>query len=80
MMAPFGVDVTVNDPLAKVRRFVADNHPPYQTVYDDHGAAVRAFGALATSYVVIVGGDDRIAYTGDGPDQDLSAALAKVVK
>ena len=75
----YGVNVTVNDPLSHVRRYVAENHPPFIAVYDDHGAAVRAFGALATSYVVVVDRNGRIAYTGDGADQDMPAILTRVL-
>jgi thiol-disulfide isomerase/thioredoxin len=75
----YGVNVTVNDGKAHVRRYVADNHPPFVPLYDDHGVAVRAFGALTTSYVVIVDRNGRIAYTGDGGDQKISAELARVV-
>ncbi|MGH7524120.1 MAG: TlpA family protein disulfide reductase [Gemmatimonadales bacterium] len=75
----YGVNVTVNDPLSHVRRYVAENHPPFVAVYDDHGLAVRAFGALATSYVVVVDRNGRIAYTGDGADQDMPAILSKVL-
>ena len=75
----YGVNVTVNDGKDHVRRYVAENHPPFVTVYDDRGVAVRAFGALATSYVVIIDRNGRVAYTGDGADQKIDAALAKVV-
>jgi thiol-disulfide isomerase/thioredoxin len=74
----YGVNVTVNDGREHVRRYVADNQPPFITVYDDRGVAVRAFGALATSYVVIIKKDGRIAYTGDGADQKITAELAKL--
>jgi thiol-disulfide isomerase/thioredoxin len=75
----FGVNVTVNDGKEHVRRYVAQNHPPFVTVYDDHGVAVRAFGALATSYVVIIGRNGRVAYIGDGADQNIPAELARVL-
>ena len=75
----FGVNVTVNDSKARVRRYLADNHPPWLALYDDRGVAVRAFGALATSYVVIIDRNGRVAYTGDGGDQDIAAQLARVV-
>ncbi|MGH7594399.1 MAG: TlpA family protein disulfide reductase, partial [Gemmatimonadales bacterium] len=75
----YGVNVTVNDGRDHVRRYVAQNHPPFVTVYDDRGVAIRAFGAAATSYVVIIGRDGRVAYTGDGADQNIPAELAKVV-
>lgn len=75
----YGVNVTVNDGKDHVRRYIEKNHPPFTTLYDDKGVAVRAFGATATSYVVIVDARGRIAYIGDGADQDIPAQLAKVV-
>jgi thiol-disulfide isomerase/thioredoxin len=75
----YGVNVTVNDGKDHVRRYVTQNHPPFITVYDDRGVAVRAFGALATSYVVIIDRNGRVAYTGDGADQNIPAELAKVL-
>jgi thiol-disulfide isomerase/thioredoxin len=74
----YGVNVTVNDGKEHVRRYVADNHPPFVTVYDDRGVAVRAFGAVATSYVVIIDRNGRVAYTGDGAQQHIAAELAKL--
>ncbi len=75
----FGVDVTVNDPVSHVRRYLAEKHPPYVTVYDSKGAAVRAFGAMTTSYVVIVDRTDTVRYIGTGSSQDIPGELAKVV-
>jgi thiol-disulfide isomerase/thioredoxin len=74
-----GVNVTVNESKRRVTAWVAREKPPYQVIYDERGTAVRAFHAPATSYVVIVGRDGVIRYTGSGSDQDLNAALAKVV-
>ncbi len=75
----YGVDVTVNDPLRRVARYVAENHPPFVALYDDKGAAVRAFGAEATSHVVIVDAHGRIAYAGDGSDQRITAELTRML-
>jgi thiol-disulfide isomerase/thioredoxin len=75
----YGVDVTVNDAKDHVQRYVTNNHPPFVTLYDDRGVAVRAFGALATSFVVIVDRNGKIAYTGDGSEQNITAELAKIV-
>jgi thiol-disulfide isomerase/thioredoxin len=75
----YGVNVTVNDGKEHVRRYVTQNHPPFITVYDDRGVAVRAFGAVATSYIVIIDRNGRVAYTGDGADQNIPAELAKVL-
>ena len=75
----YGVNVTVNERKERVQQYVTQNHPPFTTLYDDRGVATRAFGALATSYVVIVDKNGKIAYTGDGSDQNISAQLAKIV-
>ncbi len=75
----FGVNVTVNESKSRVKRWVAEHNPPYQTLYDDRGVGVRAYGAMVTSYVVIVDAKGVIRYTGSGGTQDLVAELAKVV-
>lgn len=74
-----GVNVTVNENKGRVKRFVEQHRPPFRTVYDTAGVSQRAFGASTTSYVVIVDATGRIRYTGSGANQDLTAALAKVV-
>lgn len=75
----YGVNVTVNERKERVKQYVAQNHPPFVTVYDDRGVAARAFGAMATSYVVIIDRNGKVAYTGDGSDQKIAAELAKLV-
>ena len=75
----YGVNVTVNDPKARVQRYVVRERPPWVTLYDERGVAVRAFKAPATSYVVIVDRAGVIRYVGSGGTQDLSAELSKVV-
>lgn len=74
-----GVNVTVNESRSRVVRWVEHERPPYRTMYDARGLAVRTFRAPTTSYVVIIDADGVIRYTGVGSDQDLSSALAKVV-
>ncbi|MFI5235861.1 MAG: TlpA family protein disulfide reductase [Gemmatimonadales bacterium] len=78
-VAFYGINVTVNQTPERVRRYIAEHHPPFRTLYDSEGAGVRAYDAATTSFVVIIGRDGKVAYTGSGPDQDLDAALAKVV-
>jgi thiol-disulfide isomerase/thioredoxin len=73
-----GVNVTVNESRARVRRWVDRERPPYRTVYDESGLAVRTFQAPVTSYVVIIDRDGIIRYTGVGEEQDLEAALQGV--
>ncbi len=75
----FGINVTINQSPARVRRWVESNKPPFTTLYDDEGTSTRAYAAPTTSYVVIVDRAGRVAYTGTGGTQDLSSALRKVV-
>ncbi|HEU4763423.1 MAG TPA: TlpA disulfide reductase family protein [Gemmatimonadales bacterium] len=77
-VAFYGVNVTVNQTPAKVRRYLDQHHPPFITLYDAKGVGVRAYQAYTTSYVVIIDRHGKVAYTGSGADQDLGAALARV--
>ena len=79
-VAFFGVNVTVNQTPERVRRWIASHSPPYRTLYDDKGVSTRAYEAPVTSYIVIVDAAGKVAYTGTGADQDISGALARVVK
>lgn len=76
----YGINVTVNESKARVRRWVAQQKPPFRVLYDEKGIGVRAFKAPATSYVVIVDKEGIVRYVGSGGDQDLERALAQVVK
>lgn len=69
------VAVAVAQSPRRVRRHVERHAPGYPYVYDASGEAVRAYQALTTSIVVIVDGEGRVAYTGTGPDQDLTGAV-----
>jgi peroxiredoxin len=75
----FGVNVTVNQTPDRVRRYVASHQPPFRTLYDADGAGIRAYDVPTTSYVVIVDRTGKVAYTGIGGDQDMVAAVGKVV-
>jgi cytochrome c biogenesis protein CcmG/thiol:disulfide interchange protein DsbE len=74
-----GVNVTVNESRSRVRRWVERERPPYRTLYDESGLAVRTFQAPVTSYVVIIDASGIIRYTGVGEEQDLIKALEGVV-
>ena len=74
----FGVNVAVNQTPDRVRKYVAAKQPPFRTLYDDAGVSTRAYGAPATSFIVIVDRAGKVAYTGTGEDQDLAAALGAV--
>jgi thiol-disulfide isomerase/thioredoxin len=74
----FGVNVAVNQTPDRVRRWVEANKPPFTTLYDDQGTSIRAYAAPTTSYVVVVGRSGKVAYTGIGGTQDISAVLRTV--
>ena len=74
-----GVNVTVNDSKARVRRYLTEHRPAFRVLWDDKGALVRAFDAPATSFVVIVDRSGKVAYTGSGEDQDLVSAARKAL-
>ena len=74
-----GVNVTVNQNPNRVRRYIAEHQPPFRTLWDDKGVGVRAYDVPSTSFVVIVDRAGKVAYTGVGKDQDIEAALRKVV-
>jgi len=48
-------------------------------VYDKTGDASDKFDVPATSYIVILNKDGRVVYTGVGADQDIDAAIRKVL-
>jgi len=74
-----GINVTVNQSQDRVRRYVAEHQPPFRVLWDDKGVSIRGYDVPGTSYVVIVDRQGKVAYTGFGKDQDLGAALKKVV-
>jgi thiol-disulfide isomerase/thioredoxin len=75
------VAVGVNQTRASVQRHV-DAHPlpASRVLWDGNGGAVRAFDTPATSYVVLLDRQGKVAYTGIGPDQDLEAAIARATR
>jgi thiol-disulfide isomerase/thioredoxin len=74
------IAVAVNQSPRSIRRHL-DRHPmPFATVlWDVRGDAVRAFDTFTTSYVVVLDGTGKVAYTGAGEDQDIEGALKRVV-
>jgi len=71
------VAVAVNETAAAVRRHAESHHYPFRFLFDATGAAVRAYQAPTTSYVVVVDAAGRVVYTGSGPDQDIEGAISK---
>jgi thiol-disulfide isomerase/thioredoxin len=75
----FAVAVGVGQSVRRIRGHLEDHPVPYPTLWDGQGEAVRAFEAPATSYIVILDDEGRVAYTGIGRDQDIQRALSDVL-
>jgi thiol-disulfide isomerase/thioredoxin len=73
-----GINVTVGETPERVRAYLASHQPPFRTLYDDEGVSQRAYDVPATSYVVIIDRQGRIAYTGLGGTQRFDEALKRV--
>ncbi|HSH46069.1 MAG TPA: TlpA disulfide reductase family protein [Longimicrobiales bacterium] len=74
------VAVGVAQTREQVRAHVARHPPAGRLLWDGEGAAVRAFEAPGTGYIVILDSSGAVAYTGTGVDQDLDAALRSVLE
>ena len=79
-VAFLGVNVVVNQTPERVRRYASNTDVPFQILYDDQGASIRAYQVPTTSFVVIVDRSGKVAYTGVGGDQPFEAALEAVAK
>lgn len=75
-----GVNVTVNQSPARVRRYLESHRPGFRTLYDDEGTSTRAYQVPATSYVVIVDRSGRVAYTGSGGTQEFDPVLRRITQ
>jgi thiol-disulfide isomerase/thioredoxin len=73
------VAVAVAQTKRRIKRHRADHSVAWPTLWDEGGAAVRAFLAPATSYVAILDAEGRVAYSGIGHDQDIVAAVRSVL-
>lgn len=78
-VAIFAVAVGVGQSKRAVRRHVERHSPAYPFLFDSKGAAVRAYQAPTTAYVVIVDAEGKVAYTGAGGNQDLESALEAII-
>ena len=72
------VAVAVNESPASVKRHLAREPHPFPFLWDANGAAVRAFQAPSTSYIVVLDAKGKVVYTGLGEDQNIESALQKV--
>jgi thiol-disulfide isomerase/thioredoxin len=73
------VAVGVAQTVRRVQRHLEEHAFGYPVLWDDRGAAVRAYNATTTSIVVMLDAQGRVAYTGVGGDQDLVAAAARLM-
>ena len=73
------IAVNVNQTQRRVAKHVKDRALKYPVYYDESGKAVSAYDVAATSFVVVIGKDGKVAYTGVGDKQDLDAAIKKVL-
>jgi thiol-disulfide isomerase/thioredoxin len=73
-----GINVTVNQTPARVRRYLESHQPPYRTLYDDQGTSIRAYQVPTTSYIVVVDRAGKVAYAGTGGEQNLEPVLKQV--
>jgi thiol-disulfide isomerase/thioredoxin len=73
------VAVSVNQTPERVRRYVAAHRIPGLVLFDRAGKATAAYDAPATSYVVLLDRAGKVAYTGQGGDQDLAAAVRRLL-
>jgi thiol-disulfide isomerase/thioredoxin len=67
------IAVAVGQTPAAVKRHLARHPVPFRFLWDSGGNAVRAFQAPATSFVVVLDRDGKVAYTGIGEEQDIKA-------
>lgn len=74
------VAVSVNQTPERVRRYVAARHVAGTVLFDRRGAATAAYDVPATSYIVALDGAGRVVYTGQGAEQDLTAAARKALR
>jgi thiol-disulfide isomerase/thioredoxin len=77
-VAFLGINVTVNQTPARVRKYLATHQPPFRTLYDDRGTSIRAYQVPSTSFIAVVDRVGKVVYTGTGGDQDLEPVLRQV--
>ena len=73
------IAVNVNQTPARVARHVRDRGLKYPVYYDASGSATSAYDVAATSFIVIIGRNGKVAYTGVGDKQNLDAAIRRVL-
>jgi peroxiredoxin len=72
------IAVAVNETQRSIQRHLAKHPLPFPVLYDADGAAVRAYQAPTTSYIVVLDESGKVTYTGAGAEQDIAAVLKSV--
>ena len=75
-----GVSVSVNQSPKRVGLHVAKYKVPGLQLYDARGAATSNWDVPATSHVVVIGKNGKVAYTGVGGTQDLESAIRAALR
>jgi len=73
------VGVGVNETPASIKRHLAAAPLPFPVLFDANGAAVRAYQAPTTSYIVVLDRAGKVVYTGAGAEQDIAAVLQRLL-
>jgi thiol-disulfide isomerase/thioredoxin len=72
-----GMNVTTNQTIARVRRYLETEKPPYRPLWDEGRNSIKAYKVPGTSYVVIIDAKGKVIYTGFGGKQDFANALKR---
>ncbi len=73
------VGVPQNQTAEKQRAFAAEHKIGGEFVFDADGAAIKAYSAPHTSYLVVIDANGKVVYTGVGGTQDVDAAIGKAL-
>jgi len=74
-----GINVSIGETPEGVRAWLAAHTPGFQVLYDSAGVGTRSYDIQATSTIIIIGSDGRVAYAGVGASQDISGVLGRLL-
>jgi thiol-disulfide isomerase/thioredoxin len=74
-----GIAVSFNQSPERVKKHMEKYGFDLEMYYDRHGESDVVYGAKATSTVILVDKSGKIVYAGAGADQDIEAAIRKVL-
>lgn len=74
------VGVGVSQTPRSIRRHLEKRPMPGRVLFDAKGAAVRAFKVPTTSFIAVLDASGTVRYTGSGEEQDVEAAIARVLQ